>query len=152
MLIFDGHISHVNREFLSTCLDYKVLPLCLPPHTTHFSQPLDVSVFAPLKSAYSNILHRHTEAGERGVWKGNFYKFLIEAEKIAFTPENIRSGFWWTGLVPLDFDVVRRRLDIPNPTFNSTAPVAPLSPSSPIQPLSSLTPAEVYAIPTPYNH
>jgi len=51
MLIFDGHISHVNHEFLSTCLDYKVLPLCLPPHTTHFSQPLDVSVFAPLNSA-----------------------------------------------------------------------------------------------------
>jgi hypothetical protein len=152
MLIFDGHISHVNREFLSTCLDYKVLPLCLPPHTTHFSQPLDVSLFAPLKSAYSNILRRHTEAGERGVWKGNFYKFLIEAEKIAFTPENIRSGFWWTGLVPLDFDVVRRRLDIPNPTFNSTALVAPLPPSSPIRPLSSLTPAEVYAISTPYDH
>ena len=86
------------------------------------------------------------------MWKGNFYKFLIEAEKIAFTPENIRSGFWWTGLVPLDFDVVQRRLDIPNLTFNSTVPVAPLSPSSPIQPLSSLTPTEVYAISTPYNH
>jgi hypothetical protein len=56
------------------------------------------------------------------------------------TPENIRSGFWWTGLVPLDFDVLRRRLDIPNPTFNSTAlvvvshqtlaPVQTLNPNS----------------------
>jgi len=152
MLIFDRYISHVNREFLSTCLDYKVLPLCLPPHTTHFSQPLNVSTFAPLKRVYSNILDCHTEAGEYGVWKGKFYIFLIETEKIAFTPENICSKFWWTGLVPLDFDVVRRRLNIPNPTFNCTAPVAPLSTSSPIRPLITLTPAEVYAISTPYNH
>ena len=36
MLLFDGHISHVNREFLQTCLEYKVLPVCLPPHKTPF--------------------------------------------------------------------------------------------------------------------
>lgn len=121
MLIFDGHISHVNREFLSTCLDYKVLPVCLPPHTTHFSQPLDVALFAPLKAAYSDVLRRHTESGEHGIWKGNFYRFLLEAEKIAFTSENIRSGFWWTGPVPLDFEVLGRTIGIKEPT--ATKPV-----------------------------
>lgn len=79
MLMFDGKISHVNRESLSTCLNYKVLPVCLPPHTTDFSLPLDVALFAPLQSAYANILRRHTEFGGRGVWKGNFYHFLHEA-------------------------------------------------------------------------
>jgi len=103
MLIFDGHVSHMNGEFLSTCLDYMVLPVYLPPHTTHFSQPLDVSIFSPLKAAYSDVLYRRTQAGEKGVWKGNFYKLYVEAQEIAFTPENIRSGFWNTDLVPLDF-------------------------------------------------
>jgi len=99
MLLFDGHVSHVNGEFLIACLDYRVLPVCLSPHTTHL-QPLDVCVFSPLKKAYSEILHQRTQAGERRVWKGNFYKLFSKAEKIAFTPENIRSGFWCTGLVP----------------------------------------------------
>ncbi|RPA94353.1 CENP-B protein, partial [Choiromyces venosus 120613-1] len=29
LLIFDGHNSHVNSQFLSYCLDNKVIPLCL---------------------------------------------------------------------------------------------------------------------------
>jgi hypothetical protein len=52
---------------------------------------------------------------ERGVWKGNFYTLLVEAQKIAFTPENIRSGFWNTGLVPLGFEIIPRALNIPAP-------------------------------------
>src|SRR5258705_566948 len=87
MLFFDGHISHINREFLRTCIDYKLLPVCLPPHTTHFSQPLDVSVFSPLKTAYSDILHKRSQAGEKGVWKANFYTLFAEAQKLALTPE-----------------------------------------------------------------
>ena len=148
MLIFDGHVSHMNREFLSTCLDYMVLPVCLPPHTTHFSQPLDVSIFSPLKAAYSNILHRRTQAGEKGVWKGNFYKLYVEAQEIAFTPENIRSGFWNTGLVPLDFGALRRTLKTPTPTAVSD-PVPPRPSTPPPRALSSMSPTEIYAITTP---
>jgi hypothetical protein len=153
MLLFDGHVSHVNGEFLTACLDYRVLPVCLPPHTTHFSQPLDVCVFSPLKKAYSDILHRRTQAGERGVWKGNFYKLFSEAEKIAFTPENILSGFRCTGLVPLDFNIIRRKLNIPSaPEAKSPANSTTFTPPSPPpRPLDSLTAAETFTIPTPRN-
>jgi hypothetical protein len=155
MLLFDGHTSHVNREFLQTCLDYNVLPVCLPPHTTHFSQPLDVAIFSPLKRAYSDILQRRTQAGEQGVWKGNFYSLLVEAQEIAFTPENIRSGFWWTGLVPLDFQVIRRALDIPATVASTnSSTLTDISPSAPPppRPLASLSTAEVHAISTPRDH
>jgi hypothetical protein len=157
ILLFDGHVSHVNGEFLAACLDYRVLPVCLPPHTTHFSQPLDVCVFSPLKKAYSEVLHRRTQAGERGVWKGNFYKLFAEAEKIAFTPENIRSGFWCTGLVPLDFDVIRHKLNIPSaPEAKSPATSTTSTSSTPPSPppphrLDSLTAAEAFTIATPRN-
>ena len=96
--MFDGHISHVNKAFLHQCLDYQVLPVCLPPHTTHFLQPLDVSVFGPLKHAYSDLLQAQYAKGERGVWKGNFYKLFDSAQKKAFISANILSGF-----VILDF-------------------------------------------------
>lgn len=44
LFVLDGHISQANKTFLYRCLDYQVLPVCLPPHTTHFLQPLDVPV------------------------------------------------------------------------------------------------------------
>jgi len=59
--------------------------------------------FSPLKTAYSDILHKHSQAA-----------LIAEAQKIVFTPENIHSGFWYTGLVvPLDFEIIRRALNIP---------------------------------------
>ena len=42
LLILDGHSSHYNWEFFDYCLNAKILPLCLPAHSTHLLQPLDV--------------------------------------------------------------------------------------------------------------
>ena len=53
LLIVDGHSSHVNMTFLDTCDKLKILVLILPPHSTHRLQPLDVSLFQPLATAYS---------------------------------------------------------------------------------------------------
>ena len=88
-----------------------MLPVCLPPHITHFLQPLDISVFAPLKRADSDLLQAQYTKGERGVWKGNFYKLLDSAREKAFTSSNILSGFHHTGLWSLDFSVVEERMD-----------------------------------------
>ena len=111
LLTFDGHISHVNKAFLHWCLDYQVLPVCLPPHTTHFLQPLDVAVFGPLKHAYSDLLQAQYTKGERGVWKGNFYKLLDSAQEKTFRSTNILSGFRHTGLWPVDFSVIEERMN-----------------------------------------
>jgi len=46
---------------------------------------------------------------------------VFESEEGSFTPENIRSGFWWTGLIPLDL-IIRHKLNIPSaPEAKSTA-------------------------------
>jgi transposase len=49
MLIIDGHDSHISVEFINYCFDHDIWLLCLPPHTTHLLQPLDVGCFQPLK-------------------------------------------------------------------------------------------------------
>ena len=55
LLLFDGYESHGTREFLEYCEKKKIIPFCLPPHTTHLLQPLDVVLFQPYK-------HYHAEA------------------------------------------------------------------------------------------
>ena len=67
-------------------------------------------MFGPLRCAYSDLLQAQYARGERGVWKGNFYKLLDRAQVKAFTSTNILSGFRNTGLWPVDFSIVEERM------------------------------------------
>ena len=52
LLILDGHESHKSTEFEAFCQDHKIITLCMPAHSSHLLQPLDVGSFGPLKKAY----------------------------------------------------------------------------------------------------
>jgi hypothetical protein len=52
LLVFDGHGSHVTPEFDQYCIDHDIVVLCMPPHSSHLLQPLDVSCFSVLKRVY----------------------------------------------------------------------------------------------------
>ena len=54
MLILDGHDSHVNAEFNEYCKKNNIIPVCLPPYSSHLTQPLDIGLFSPLKRAYGD--------------------------------------------------------------------------------------------------
>ncbi len=43
LLIVDGHASHISNDFIKFIKANKIICLCLPPHSTHLLQPLDVS-------------------------------------------------------------------------------------------------------------
>ena len=52
LLILDGHNSHATPEFDQYCTANNIITLCMPAHTSHLLQPLDVSCFSPLKRSY----------------------------------------------------------------------------------------------------
>ncbi|KAM5528987.1 transposase [Fusarium oxysporum f. sp. phaseoli] len=52
LLILDGHESHHSANFERYCQDNKIITLCMPAHSSHLLQPLDVWCFGPLKMAY----------------------------------------------------------------------------------------------------
>jgi hypothetical protein len=52
VLFLDGHTSHISIELLECAIENEVTLLKLPPHTSSFLQPCDVSVFKPLKTAW----------------------------------------------------------------------------------------------------
>ena len=53
LLIVDGHSSHVNMRFICYADANRIILVILPPHSTHRLQPLDVGLFSPLTTYYS---------------------------------------------------------------------------------------------------
>ena len=105
ILIIDGHNSHVSDEFMVSCAMNKVYLAPLPPHSSHVTQPLDISVFSPLKSYYRKSLDKfgNDDIGS-AVSKQNFLCAYDKARKAAFTRRNILSGWRATGLWPVDIN------------------------------------------------
>ena len=77
-------------------------------YTTHFLQHLDSSVLGPLKRAYSDLLQDQYAKGERGVWKGNFYKLFDSAQRKCQHTQWVSS--YWT--LTCNFSVVEELMKI----------------------------------------
>ncbi|USP76146.1 plasma membrane calcium-transporting atpase 2 [Curvularia clavata] len=73
LLILDGHSSHATPEFDQYCADNKIITLCMPPHTSHLLQPLDVGCFSPLKRVYGREIE---ELARQGVYHIDKIDFL----------------------------------------------------------------------------
>ena len=52
LLIIDGYASHVTTKAIRFCLSKNIILLCLPAHSTHILQPLNVGIFAALAALY----------------------------------------------------------------------------------------------------
>lgn len=63
LLFLDGHSSHITRQVINFCEDNKIILLCLPAHSTHILQPLDVGVFGPLAARYKQLLGGKSRPG-----------------------------------------------------------------------------------------
>lgn len=35
LLILDGHGSHLTPQFDQTCMEHDIIPICMPPHSSH---------------------------------------------------------------------------------------------------------------------
>ena len=101
LLILDGHGSHATPEFDQYCAENKIITLCMPPHTSHLLQPLDVSCFSPLKRAYGREIEELARQGVHHVDKIDFLTIYTQIRPRVFTQQNIQAGFQATGLVPL---------------------------------------------------
>lgn len=97
LLLIDGHSSHVSAEFIEYCWAKKIVPLCLPPHTTHYLQPLDVGCFGPLTKSYKKQLEEKNKTGVVNINKLEFLTCLRKARGEAMTCDNIMSAWEATG-------------------------------------------------------
>jgi hypothetical protein len=82
--IFDSHSSHQTAEFDAFCKENAIICLCMPPHTSHLLQPLDVGVFGPLKRAYGKLVEGIIVAGNNHIDKEDFLHLYPSARERVF--------------------------------------------------------------------
>jgi hypothetical protein len=54
LLLIDGYSSHITSRFIAFCIIKKIDLFLPPPHSFHLTQPLDLSIFGPVKTALTS--------------------------------------------------------------------------------------------------
>ena len=111
LLLLDGHSSHFQPELIQYAKDHDIIVFCLPPHTTHESQPLDASVFRSLKQHWQDVSHTYMQSNPgKLITKYNFSPLLNQAWSKTMTPSTICSGFGGCGVYPFNPNAIDCRL------------------------------------------
>src|SRR5690606_36159970 len=77
----------------------NVTILSLPPHSSHFLQPLDLNFFHCFKMQLRKALHQ----SKKELTKWDAIKLLTDPWQIASTQGNIKKAFELSGIMPLNF-------------------------------------------------
>lgn len=145
LMLFDGHSSHISSDVIRLCLKHKVILLCLPPHTTHLLQPLDIGLFGPLASYYKSFIRALCKFGYNySIDKLDFLDGYLYAREKAFTIKNIISAWKKAGLHPYAPELIIDKMTplemplkerpITPPSVTSTASETPLTDTLLLQP------------------
>lgn len=107
LLVLDNHESHLTLKLLQRAKSENVELYGLPPHTTHVTQPLDVALFKPLKSKFSDIaVNLGYARKDLMIGKAKFAPVLSSAIDQCFSPHHIKEAFRKTGIFPFNPKVI----------------------------------------------
>lgn len=106
LLIVDNHVTHCTLAAYNFCRENGISMLTIPPHTSHRIQPLDVTFYFPLKSAFNNECDKYlkSHAFEK-ITPYEIAELFNKAYSRIATPEKAIKGFEATGIFPLNPDV-----------------------------------------------
>lgn len=123
LLILDGHSSHSkDLKVLEHALELGITMLCLPPHSTHVLQPLDVSFFKPLKQYYNEACRLFLRANPgKTLSKAQFGHIFNQAWMKAASASTGISGFRSTGIFPFDPSQIPDHAFLPSLIHSSSA-------------------------------
>ncbi|XP_026315200.1 uncharacterized protein LOC113226693 [Hyposmocoma kahamanoa] len=106
LLLLDNHESHISVEVLNFCKDVGIILMTFPPHCSHKLQPLDLTVYGPLKNYYNNALTDWMvcNAGKT-VTIYDVPKLAALAIPQAFKQQSIQKGFEKSGIWPFNSNI-----------------------------------------------
>ena len=89
LLIIDGYESHCSVDFQDLCKEKNIVLLCMPAHSSHLLQPLDVACFSPLKRKYGDAVSGLARNRTHYISKETFLLAFKAAFEYSITKENI---------------------------------------------------------------
>jgi hypothetical protein len=103
LLVLDNYNSHIHINALDFCKTNGIVMLSFPPHCSHKLQPLDRSVFGPLKKAVNSTCDGWMRSHPgKTMTIYDIPGILATAMPVALTQYNIQAGFRTTGIVPFN--------------------------------------------------
>ena len=127
LVMYDGHRSHVSLGLIEWARKNFIVLFVLPPHCSHLLQPLNVSCFGPMGTAWNAACHHHLrESRGTMVTRYDVCKLGCKAYAATLTPLNIQSAFKRCGVYPFDKTVVNDSDIAPSLSFPiQTVPTDP---------------------------
>ena len=77
---------------MRTCLKNNIALLYLPPHSLYILQPLDLSIFAPVKAYYYKEIAKLNGSNLDNVSRVDFIKIYYQIRLLALSQSNIKAG------------------------------------------------------------
>ena len=102
LLILGGHGSHITKAMCQLAIDNNIEIFCLPAHTTHKTQPLDVGIFGPLQLHWMQRCDEVLDKTGEEIPILEFIKEYMATQGLAFKPDTIMSAFARCGICPLN--------------------------------------------------
>lgn len=103
LLIMDNHESHLSISNLECAKNNGIVILTLPPHTSNKTQPLDRSVYGPLKTYFNDEANSWMMRNPgQTITIYQMGQLIGNAWLKAASPGNIISGFRVTGIWPFN--------------------------------------------------
>jgi hypothetical protein len=130
-LFLDNHSSHLSIDVLNLAKDNGILMITFPPHCSHKLQPLDRSVFGPMKGYFNSFATNWMRDNPAKPMTINDIAGLVgKSFPLATTPCNIMSGFRVSGLVPFNRFIFENDHDFA-PSFVTDRPAPTLDNNQP---------------------
>ncbi|XP_055700854.1 uncharacterized protein LOC129800475 [Phlebotomus papatasi] len=105
LLLLDNHASHCHVQCIDYCRENGIIMLSFPPHTSHKTQPLDISVFGPFKRRCAKLFQawmRENREKAGRITIHNIVKISAEALEGSFSKHNVQAGFLKAGIFPFN--------------------------------------------------
>ncbi len=105
LLILDNHSSHLSVRGIDFCRENGIVMLSFPPHCSHKLQPLDRTVYGPLKrhvNTFCDTWMRSHPGLTMSIY--DIPGIVRLALLLAGTPGNVQNGFSSTGIWPYNRD------------------------------------------------
>ena len=121
VLFLDGHHSHLSLKLLDEAKMRNIHLVCLPAHTSHILQPMDVGVYGPMKATWRKVLKQYnTSTRAANVTKEEFPSLLSQLWTQSVYLEHISAGFRACGLHPLNSGAIPQYKIAPSVAITNT--------------------------------